>query len=38
MPGINLPMSQIVYYMLTLFVCGVLHEVGHAIAAVRYSK
>ncbi len=36
MPGVNLPMSQIYYYLLTLFVCGVLHEVGHAVAAVRY--
>ena len=35
MPGVNLPMSQIYYYLLTLLVCGVLHEVGHAIAAVR---
>ncbi|KAL8566957.1 hypothetical protein ACOMHN_059757 [Nucella lapillus] len=35
MPGINLPVSQIWYYMLTLLICGILHEVGHAIAAVR---
>ncbi|XP_059166351.1 membrane-bound transcription factor site-2 protease-like [Physella acuta] len=35
MPGVNLPMSQISYYMLTLLVCGILHEVGHALAAVR---
>ncbi|XP_050391214.2 membrane-bound transcription factor site-2 protease isoform X2 [Patella vulgata] len=35
MPGINLPTSQIWYYLLTLLVCGILHEVGHAIAAVR---
>lgn len=34
MPGVNLPMNQIVYYLLTLFVCGVFHELGHAIAAV----
>lgn len=35
MPGVNLPASQLSYYMLTLLVCGVLHEIGHAIAAVR---
>ena len=35
MPGVNLPVSQIWYYMLTLLICGILHEVGHAIAAVR---
>jgi hypothetical protein len=37
MPGVNLPMSQIGYYLLTLFVCGVFHEMGHAIAAVRQA-
>ena len=36
MPGVNLPTSQISYYLLTLLVCGILHEVGHAVAAVRY--
>ncbi|CAH1798451.1 unnamed protein product [Owenia fusiformis] len=35
MPGVNLPMSQVTYYLVTLLVCGILHEVGHAIAAVR---
>ncbi|XP_060566706.1 membrane-bound transcription factor site-2 protease-like [Ruditapes philippinarum] len=35
MPGVNLPTSQISYYLLTLLVCGILHEIGHAIAAVR---
>ncbi|XP_070567496.1 membrane-bound transcription factor site-2 protease-like isoform X2 [Ptychodera flava] len=35
MPGINLPMSQILYYFVTLSVCGILHEFGHAVAAVR---
>ena len=33
MPGVNLPWSDIVYYLLTLVVCGVFHEVGHALAA-----
>ncbi|XP_067675521.1 membrane-bound transcription factor site-2 protease-like [Haliotis asinina] len=35
MPGVNLPTSQIWYYLLTLLVCGILHEFGHAVAAVR---
>ncbi|XP_006815124.1 membrane-bound transcription factor site-2 protease-like [Saccoglossus kowalevskii] len=35
MPGVNLPLSQIAYYFLTLAVCGILHEFGHAIAAVK---
>jgi len=35
MPGVNLPVNQISYYMLTLMVCGILHEAGHAVAAVR---
>ncbi|ESN99309.1 hypothetical protein HELRODRAFT_107238 [Helobdella robusta] len=34
MPGINLPMNQVWFYLITLLVCGVLHEVGHALAAV----
>ena len=36
MPGVNLPNNQIGYYLMTLLVCGILHEVGHALAAVRY--
>lgn len=35
MPGVNLPTSHLSYYLLTLLVCGILHEMGHAIAAVR---
>ena len=31
MPGVNLPASQVSYYLLTLLVCGILHEIGHAI-------
>lgn len=33
MPGVNLPWSDIVYYLVTLIVCAVFHEVGHALAA-----
>ena len=32
-PGVNLPFGQIGYYLLTLLICGVLHELGHAVAA-----
>ena len=36
MPGVNLPWNHILYYLLTLTIAGILHEVGHALAAVRY--
>lgn len=32
-PGVNLPSSQFFYYFLTLFLSGLVHEFGHAIAA-----
>lgn len=35
MPGINLPISDIFYYISTLVVCSIFHEFGHALAAVR---
>lgn len=34
MPGVNLPWNQIAHYIFTLIVCGIFHEVGHALAAV----
>ncbi|XP_063242597.1 membrane-bound transcription factor site-2 protease isoform X2 [Bacillus rossius redtenbacheri] len=34
-PGVNLPMSDFSYYSLTLITCSAVHELGHAIAAVR---
>ena len=34
MPGVNLPWSEVGYYFVTIIVCGVFHEVGHALAAV----
>lgn len=34
LPGVNLPFNQIVYYIVTLLICSVVHEAGHAIAAV----
>ena len=33
MPGVNLPWRDILYYVVTLVVCGVFHEAGHAVAA-----
>lgn len=35
LPGVNLPSDQTVYYFLALFLCGIVHEFGHAIAASR---
>lgn len=34
-PGVNLPSSDVFYYLITLLVCTVFHELGHALAAVR---
>lgn len=34
-PGINLPASEILFYSTTLIICSVVHEVGHALAAVK---
>ena len=34
-PGFNLPISDIGYYVVTLAVCSIVHELGHVIAAVR---
>lgn len=38
MPGVNVPWSQVLYYLVTLTISGVFHEFGHAISAVRYEK
>ncbi|KAH9382123.1 hypothetical protein HPB48_007170 [Haemaphysalis longicornis] len=35
LPGVNLPLSDILYYIATLIVCSIFHELGHALAAVR---
>lgn len=35
LPGVNLPANQTIYYFLALFICGIVHEFGHAIAASR---
>lgn len=34
-PGINLPASEIGYYGFSLILCSIVHEIGHALAAVR---
>ncbi|KAJ8984262.1 hypothetical protein NQ317_007494 [Molorchus minor] len=33
-PGINLPATELGYYSLALIFCSVVHELGHALAAV----
>lgn len=35
LPGVNLPADQTLYYFVALFICGICHEFGHAIAASR---
>jgi S2P endopeptidase len=34
LPGVNLPLNQIGYYILSLLICSFVHEAGHGIAAV----
>lgn len=34
MPGVNLPWNELTHYFLTIIICGVFHEIGHALAAV----
>ncbi|XP_074549580.1 membrane-bound transcription factor site-2 protease [Halichoeres trimaculatus] len=34
-PGVNLPTSQLAYFFTALLVSGVIHELGHAVAALR---
>ncbi|XP_067633491.1 membrane-bound transcription factor site-2 protease [Eurosta solidaginis] len=35
LPGVNLPLEEIGYYTLTLLLCTIVHEFGHALAAVQ---
>lgn len=35
LPGITLPISDIGYYIMALLFCSVVHEAGHAIAAIQ---
>ncbi|KAJ1930850.1 hypothetical protein EC988_009988, partial [Linderina pennispora] len=32
-PGVTLPLSHIWYYLLSLAICAIVHELGHALAA-----
>lgn len=34
LPGINLPLEEIGFYILTLMICSIVHELGHALAAI----
>lgn len=34
-PGINLPVSQLTYFFAAVLISGVVHEIGHGIAAIR---
>lgn len=34
-PGVNLPISQLTYFFSAILISGVIHEVGHGVAAVR---
>ncbi|XP_078415688.1 membrane-bound transcription factor site-2 protease [Cetorhinus maximus] len=34
-PGVNLPISQMVYFFSAILISGVIHEIGHGVAAVR---
>ncbi|XP_051170466.1 membrane-bound transcription factor site-2 protease [Leptopilina boulardi] len=33
-PGFNIPINDLGYYIFTLFICSTFHELGHAIAAI----
>ena len=37
-PGANVPTEHIFYYFAGLLVAGIIHELGHAIAAIQYRK
>ena len=34
-PGVNLPIDDIGYLAIAILLAGILHEIGHAIAATR---
>ncbi|KAK2584852.1 hypothetical protein KPH14_006290 [Odynerus spinipes] len=35
LPGVDMPLNEIGYYLITLAMCIIFHELGHALAAVR---
>ncbi|XP_043852772.1 membrane-bound transcription factor site-2 protease [Dromiciops gliroides] len=34
-PGVNLPVSQLTYFFTAILISGVIHEIGHGVAAIR---
>ncbi|CAB4054669.1 Dynactin subunit 5 [Lepeophtheirus salmonis] len=34
LPGVNMPVGDLGYYFVSLLICSVIHEAGHAIAAL----
>ncbi|KAJ2884315.1 hypothetical protein IWW38_005441, partial [Coemansia aciculifera] len=34
-PGITMPLGHLWYYLLSLIICAIIHELGHALAAAR---
>lgn len=34
LPGVNLPLNQIGFYIISLLICSIVHELGHGFAAV----
>ncbi|XP_029459257.1 LOW QUALITY PROTEIN: membrane-bound transcription factor site-2 protease [Rhinatrema bivittatum] len=34
-PGINLPVGQLAYFFSAILISGVIHEIGHGVAAIR---
>ncbi|KYQ58541.1 Membrane-bound transcription factor site-2 protease [Trachymyrmex zeteki] len=35
LPGVDIPFNEIGYYVTTLAICSIFHELGHALAAAR---
>ncbi|XP_015428984.1 PREDICTED: membrane-bound transcription factor site-2 protease [Dufourea novaeangliae] len=35
LPGVNMPLNEFGYYVVTLIFCFITHELGHALAAAR---
>ncbi|XP_066595263.1 membrane-bound transcription factor site-2 protease [Prorops nasuta] len=35
LPGVNMPFNEIGYYTITLGICSIVHEMGHALAAAK---
>ncbi|XP_032681000.1 membrane-bound transcription factor site-2 protease [Odontomachus brunneus] len=35
LPGVDIPFNELGYYVATLAICSIVHELGHALAAAR---